>query len=384
MASLTGLFETTVYHRRILRMSKRLFSTTLALALMVTAPFAVAQDAASTEAAAKGPRLTLTEPVKDFGTVPKGQKLDWSFEVKNTGTTDLEILAAKPTCGCTVADFDKIVKPGKTGKVSAHVDTTNFAGPISKGVTLETNDATAPTAQVTITAIVKPYVEAYPAGYVRFNMLQGDSEKQTVTLYSEDEAPFEILKVESPQEWIKVDVKKAEGADIVPKLGRAGQTQYKMDVTIGGPEARLGPLAEKVHIVTNSKYQPEYWLSISGVVRPPFRVEPTGVNFGEVAPSDTAATRTVMLRTNNLKTPESFVVDKVESGVAGVSAAVKATDRKGEYEVTLQIAKDAKPGALDGSVLIHTNDSSKPVVTVPIKGTVKAATSTAAASGASK
>ncbi len=147
---------------------------------------------------------------------------------------------------------------------------------------------------------------------------------------------------------------------------------------------RLGPLAEKVHIVTNSKFQPEYWLSISGVVRPTFRVEPTGVNFGEIAPTDTAATRTVMFRSNDLKAPERFVIDKVESGVAGVSAAVKPTDRKGEYEVTLQIAKDAKPGALEGSVLVHTSDTARPVVTIPIKGTVMSATATAAASGASK
>ena len=365
-------------------MTKRLFATTLAFALTLTAPFAVAQDKkASSTDAAKAPRLTLTEPIKDFGTVPKGQKLDWSFQVKNTGSTDLEILAAKPSCGCTVADFDKVIKPGETGKVTAHVDTTNFAGPISKAVTLETNDASAPTAQVTITAIVKPYVEAYPAGYVRYNMLQGDVEKQTITLYSEDEEPFEIVKVEAPQEWINVDVKKAEGADIVPKLGRAGQNQYKVNVTLGGPEAKIGPLAEKIRIVTNSKHQPEYLLSVSGVVRPTYRVEPTGVNFGEIAPTDTAATRTIMLRSNDLKTPEKFSVTKVESGVAGVSAAVKPTDRKGEYEVTLQIAKDAKPGALDGSVLIHTSDTVKPLVTIPIKGTVKTA-ETAAASGTTK
>ncbi|HEX8620215.1 MAG TPA: DUF1573 domain-containing protein, partial [Thermoanaerobaculia bacterium] len=331
----------------------------------------------------KAPRLTLVEPVKDFGTVPKGQKIDWAFEVKNTGTTDLEILAAKPTCGCTVADFDKVIKPGQTGKISTHVDTTNFAGPISKSVTLETNDAAAPSAQVTITAVVKPYVEAYPAGYVRFNMLQGDVEKQSVTLYSEDEEPFEIVKIEAPQEWINVEVKKAEGADIVPKLGRAGQAQYKLNVTLGGPDAKIGPIAEKIRVVTNSKHQPEYWVSVSGVVRPTFRVEPTGVNFGEITPNDTAATRTIVLRSNDLKTPEKFSVTKVESGVAGVSAAVKPTDKKGEYEVTLQIAPNAKAGVLDGSVLIHTSDSVKPVVTIPIKGTIKAATTTAAA-GATK
>jgi hypothetical protein len=362
-------------------MSKRLFSTLLVLSLALTAPFAVAQEKASTDSA-KGPRLSLTEPIKDFGTVPKGQKLDWSFEVRNTGVTDLEILAAKPACGCTVADFDKIIKPGQTGKVTAHVDTTNFAGPIAKAVTLETNDASNPNAQLTITAIVKPYVDAFPAGFVRFNLLQGDVDKQSVTLYSEDEVPFEIVKIESPQEWVKVDYKKVAGEEI-QKVGRAGQNQYKVNITVGGPDVRIGPLAEKVHIVTNSKFQPDYWVSISGVVRPTIRVDPTIVNFGDVAPTDSAATRVVVLRSNDLKTPERLVVDKAESGVAGVTAAVKPTDKKGEYELTLQIAKDAKPGVLDGSVLVHTNDTVKPIITIPVKGTVKAAQA-ASAGAASK
>src|SRR5687767_10660698 len=289
--------------RRILRMSKRIFSTLLVLSLALTAPFAVAQEKAAD--AAKGPRLTIVEPIKDFGVVPKGQKLDWSFEIRNTGTSDLEILAAKPGCGCTVADFDKVIKPGQTGKVTAHVDTSTFAGPIAKPVTLETNDASTPNAQLTITAVVKPYVDAFPAGFVRYNILQGDTEKQTLTLFSEDEEPFEIVKVESPQEWIKVDYKKAEGTD-VQKVGRAGQNQYKLDITVGGPDTRIGPLAEKIHIVTNSKFQPEYWVSVAGVIRPTFRVEPTAINFGDVAPTDTAATRTIILRSNDLKTPEKF------------------------------------------------------------------------------
>ena len=130
-------------------MSKRLFATTLVLALAVT-PFAAAQEKAATASAAKAPRLTLTEPLKDFGTVPKGTKIDWSFEVKNTGTSTLEITNVKPACGCTVAEFDKTIEPGKTGKGVAHVDTTTFTGPNSKGITIQTNDPPAPSAQVTL------------------------------------------------------------------------------------------------------------------------------------------------------------------------------------------------------------------------------------------
>jgi hypothetical protein len=361
------------HHQEDSSMSKRIYAMTMAFALAVTAPMALAQDAKKADAAAKAPRLTLVEPVKDFGTVPKGQKLDWSFQVKNTGDSDLEIIAARPTCGCTVADFDKIIKPGQIGKVTAHVDTTNFAGPIAKAVTLETNDPAAPSAQVTIHAVVKPYVEAYPAGFVRYNLLQGDVEKQTVTLYSEEKDAFDIVSVESPAPWIKVEKVKVEGADLVPNVGRPGQNQYRFDITLGGPEAKVGPLAEKIHIVTNSKNQPDYFVSVTGVVRPPYRVEPTGVNFGEVAPTDTAATRTVTLRSNNAKTPETFSVTRTESNVPGVTAEFKPTANKGEYEVTLQVAKSAKPGAIDGTVKVYTNDKVNPVVTVPVKGVVKSA-----------
>jgi hypothetical protein len=373
-------------------MSKRMFAITMAFLLTSASLFAAeaksekkpaAKTAATAEAKAdakneakdeKAPRLTLVEPIKDYGVVPKGDKLDWAFEVKNTGNADLQILAAKPGCGCTVADFDKVIKPGATGKVTAHVDTTNFAGPIAKSVTLETNDLSNPTAQLTIHAVVKPYVEAYPAGFVRYNLLQGDAETQTVTLYSEEDDPFEIKNVEVPGEWVKVDYKKIDDpTQLAPNVGKAGQAQYRFNITVGGPDAKIGPLADKIHIVTSSKHQPDYFVSISGVVRPTFRVDPLGVNFGEVAPTDNAATRSITVRSNNLKAPETFTVTKAESSVPGVMTSVKPAANKGEYEVTLQLAKDAKPGDIAGDVKIYTNDKVNPVVTVPVKGTVKTA-----------
>jgi hypothetical protein len=342
------------------------------------APAAAANKGAE-KPAEKAPRLTIVEPVKDFGTVAKGEKLDWAFLVKNTGDADLQIISAKPGCGCTVADYDKVVKAGQTGKVTAHVDTTNFAGPIAKSVTVETNDPNTPTSQLTIHAVVKPFVEAYPAGFVRYNMLQGDTDVQTVTFYSEEEEPFEITKIETPGDWVKVTVKKLENeADRLQNVGRAGQNQYRLEVAVGGPDTKIGPLAEKVRVLTNSKHQPEYSVSLTGVIRPTIRVEPLGVNFGEVTTTDTAATRTVVLKSNDLKTPDRFVVTKAETSTPLVGASVKPTPNKGEYEVTLQIAKDAKPGDIDGLVKIYTSDKINPIVTVPIKGTIKIASTPSA------
>jgi len=364
--------------------SKRILVVMMALLVVLTASLALAQDAPKAAAPAKAtdaaPRLTVLEPVKDYGTVPKGEKLTWAFTVKNTGTADLQIIAARPACGCTVAEFDKVIKPGQTGKVTAQVDTTAFNGPIAKAVTLETNDPVTPTATLTIHAAVKPYVEAYPAGFVRYSLLQGDAETQSLTIYSEEEEPFEITKIEVPGEWVKATYAKIENtAELAPGVGKPGQAQYKVNITVGGPDAKVGPLAEKLRIITNSKHQPEYPVSIAGVIRPPFRVEPTAMNFGEVTSADTAATRSIVVRSNDLKTPERFQVTKVESSLPSVAAAVKPTANKGEYEVTLQVNKDAKPGDVEGTVKIYTNNDVNPVVTVPVKATVKAAPKASAA-----
>jgi len=371
-------FNPRFFNRRILRMSKRFVVMTSALLVaacsFVAQPAANAQEKSENAAKAAAPagRLTIVEPVKEYGEVPKGEKLDWSFVIKNTGDSDLQILAAKPGCGCTVADFDKVIKPGASGKVTAHIDTTAFAGPISKTVSIETSDPTTPEAVLTIHATVKPFVEAFPAGFVRYNMLQGDAETQSITLYSDEEDPFEITHIDAP-EYVKVVPHKIEDPNSRVQAGRANQNQYRLEITVGGPDAKIGPLADKIHIATNSKHQPDYFVSVTGVIRPTFRIEPTAVNFGEVAPTDPAATRGVILHSNSLKTPEMFNVTKAETSIPGVTASVKPTDHKGEYEVTLQVAKDAKPGDLDGTVKIYTNDKINPVVTLPVKGVVKVA-----------
>lgn len=338
---------------------------TVLVAVMFSS-FAFAQTAGGT------PRLTLVEPLKDFGTVAKGEKLDWNFVVRNTGDADLHILAVRPACGCTVAEYDKVIKPGESGKISAHVDTSTFSGPSSRGITVETNDPNTPTAQLTIHAIVKPYVEAFPAGFLRYNMIQGDTEVKSVTMYTEETEPFEIVRAEVPGDYVKVDVTKIENEAERVKQGRTGQAQYRLDVTVGGPTAKIGPLADRITIVTSSANQPEYTLNLSGVIRPSYKVVPTVLNFGEVSTGGSTV-QNILISSNSMRAPGEFKVTKVESGSPNVTAEAKPTEVPGEYEITVKLADNAKAGALDSNLRIFTTDAVNPVYTLPVKGTIKGA-----------
>ncbi|MFN2239243.1 MAG: DUF1573 domain-containing protein [Thermoanaerobaculia bacterium] len=336
---------------------------TVAVALGLTAG-AVAQQSG----AAAGPKLTLADPIKDFGTVPKGETISWDFTVRNTGSTDLEIFSVQPDCGCTVADFDKVIKPGQNGKIHAVVDTSTFTGPIAKSIAVQSNDPSTPMARLTMRADVKPYVQAFPNGFLRYMLQLGQADKQGLILVTEDEEPFEIISIESPADYIKVDYEKVPVAGRA-QAGRSGQEQYRINVTVGGPTAKAGPIAEKVKITTNSKHQPEFLLSVTGLIRPAYVVNPSVLNFGEVNLGDPAATRTVTVGSTS-RNSDAFQVTKVESSNPGIVAEAKPAG-DGAFEITVRLAKPGKAGAFDGNIKIYTNDQYRPVTNLPVRGNIK-------------
>ena len=62
----------------------------------------------------------LDSTVRNFGTIPEGQKLEVTFRFLNSGTKPLIIEKVQPSCGCTIAEQpDEPVLPGKEGVIKA-------------------------------------------------------------------------------------------------------------------------------------------------------------------------------------------------------------------------------------------------------------------------
>jgi hypothetical protein len=108
-----------------------------------------------------GPRAVPVEPSKDYGSCRKGEKIEHDFLVRNDGNAELLITEVRPSCGCTVASFDKSIAPGKLGKVHVVIDTTAFSGPIAKAVIVLTNDPALPQFQLTLRAKVEQSQEEH-------------------------------------------------------------------------------------------------------------------------------------------------------------------------------------------------------------------------------
>ena len=103
-------------------MSNSRFSLHVVAALVVT--ISVMSTVTS---AADGPKMMIPEGIKDMGKVAQGEVLDVDFAIVNEGDETLEIKAVRPTCGCTVAEFDREIAPGKTGYIKSKLDTRDFS-----------------------------------------------------------------------------------------------------------------------------------------------------------------------------------------------------------------------------------------------------------------
>jgi hypothetical protein len=102
------------------------------------------------------PVIEFSATDHDFGSVAEGQKVSFTYNVKNTGSAPLIIQEAKASCGCTVPDWTKTpILPGGTGFVKAEFDTKGKSGVNNKTITI-TSNAWPKTNILKFTAMVTP------------------------------------------------------------------------------------------------------------------------------------------------------------------------------------------------------------------------------------
>ena len=308
-------------------------------------------------------KAVAVEPIKDFGVVPKGEKIVHDFQIRNDGDAPLQITQVQAACGCTVADFDKTIAPGQMGKVHTVVDTATFNGPIAKGVTVFTDDPATPQIELTVRAKVEPYLSAKP-GYARYIYVKGEPGKPLIgqTIWSPDGTPFEIVKVESTKPFLKTSFREATKEE---REAEVEGKQWRVEVELAD-DSPVGALAETVTISTNHPKQKMVQIPVSGFVRPVVAVTPPVADFGNIEIKDSFS-KAVNLR--NFAT-EPIRITGVEDSLAGIDSTLEALSEGREYQVRLVLKPELGKGPFNGILKIMTDSPKQPVIEVPLRGVV--------------
>lgn len=76
----------------------------------------------------------------NFGKITDGEKVEYSYRFKNTGTKPLVIIEASASCGCTVPQKpEKPILPGETGFIKMVFDSKGRVGNAFKTINVLSN-----------------------------------------------------------------------------------------------------------------------------------------------------------------------------------------------------------------------------------------------------
>lgn len=84
--------------------------------------------------------VDIIDSTYHFGTVTDGDKVEYSYRFKNSGTKPLVITNASASCGCTVPEKpEKPIMPGEMGFIKIVFDSKGRIGSAFKTITVTSN-----------------------------------------------------------------------------------------------------------------------------------------------------------------------------------------------------------------------------------------------------
>ena len=109
----------------------------------------------SAEELANAPIVSWNENVHHFGDIKQGDKVHYTFVLKNSGHRNLIIRRLKTSCGCTVVSPEKrLITPGESVPLKVTFDSEGKRGRQNKAITVITNDPKQSTSILRISANV--------------------------------------------------------------------------------------------------------------------------------------------------------------------------------------------------------------------------------------
>ena len=128
-----------------------LFVPIMLLVLSVHADQSPSSSDSKTESSGTSPAAFVPSGLFIFDPVVSGTVVTHEFIISNKGNAPLSIEKIVTGCGCTTAEYSKLIPPGVDGKIKINGNTKGYAGKkFSKTILVYTNDPKQPSVELKI------------------------------------------------------------------------------------------------------------------------------------------------------------------------------------------------------------------------------------------
>jgi hypothetical protein len=276
----------------------------------------------------------------DFGTVARGAKAVYRFQVKNIYEEDVHIASVRSSCGCT---SPQIVKPDlktfEVGEIVAELNTVSFIGQKHATITVTFDKPYYAEVQLQVTAMIRSDVVVSP-GEVRFGTVdQGKPAESRLSVVHAGRNDWQITDVKTADPHFEVEMSEmARGG---------GKVAYDLLVRLT-KDAPAGYVQDQLVIVTNDAQAPEIFVDIEGRVTSAITVSPASLFMGIVHPGQTVKKQLVVRG----KQPFKIVDVKCDDKCFKVSPS---DESKPLHLVPVVYTAEASPGKVSRQITLLTD-----------------------------
>jgi predicted Zn-dependent protease len=300
------------------------------------------------------PKIVIEPMEYDFGDTTQGAVVKHTFVVKNLGDAPLEI-TARPSCGCVTPYYDKVIEPGKEGKIEAELRTAGFRGAQIKTIQITSNDPDNPNLTLRLTTTIRVAIEVKPSEQIPIALKSDAPTVQEAEIVSNTDEPLEVQEVR-----VNVPFARAETQKIDDK-------RTKVIITVS-PDAPPGRNAILVTARTNSSAMPQVNIALNyekGII-----VTPTTVFFGAI----NSATPLPVERVVTLsRSDKGFLVKRFEVDDPNIEVRHEATEDGKQHRFTLRYKGGWQTGTVRKNLLIETDDPQQAQLRVSLMANVLSA-----------
>ena len=317
-------------------------------------------------AAAEGFRVEEDSLV--LGPVIAGRSVSAVYTFHNDSHDKVRILNAKPSCGCTVADFDPVIQPGGSGTLRAVISTLpNQSGKLSKSIHVQTDAPGARSILLRFTVAIEQPIEARPRLKLLVTATEGHEASGGILLRRSDRVRLEVYDSAVDRPGLFVSTQKVEAKGSFGDLrAEPGDVWLKLSAAADHP---VGVVNGTIRLQTNHPKLSELEVPYTVRVRPLMEVRPDVVRLWP-ATSVNMPGRYAIIGISRVD-GHGFSVTGVESSHPEVFSAAAAPEpgsglQRVRVDLADELAKEQFMGSFDGRLTIRTDDPDKPVLSVPV------------------
>jgi len=317
--------------------------------IIVLASFLGAQTPPPGGAAAPtgSPRIQCPNPTWNFGTASQQSSITHDFIVKNVGDGPLTITQVIPTCSCTASMPQKTrLEPGEETTISTTLSTQTFQGPITKNITIVSNDTKTPNVVLTIAGEVLPPYLVRPREVVVGKLPKGvDSAESDLEFVITKGADVQVKDIKTSSNFVEV----RKVSDPEPQSDGSRIVRFRAKLKAG---LSVGLIREAITFVTDVPGIPSTSVTMQASIEGDVQIDPKTFNLGRVKKGTPALKEISIVNTGKT----AMAIESASVTPEGPFTVEVVTDEPGrKFRVKVGLKPDAKDGYHKGTLNVQTN-----------------------------